>query len=51
MANRWGFELANQEQGRNSLDQSGERRDFKKRDFRNVKVILLRELKNLSGGA
>ncbi len=51
MANRWGFELANQERGGNSLSQSEERRDFKKRDFKNIKVILLRELDKLAGGA
>ncbi len=50
MVNRWGFQLANQKRGRNSLDQSEERRDFKMRDFKNVKVILLRDLRNLSGG-
>ncbi len=50
MANRWGFESANQKRGGNSLDQSEERRDFKMRDFKNVKVILLREFGNLAGG-
>ncbi len=38
MANRWGFELANQKRG-------GE---LKKRDFKNVKVILLSDLINLA---
>ncbi len=32
------------------ISQSGERRDFKKRDFKNIKVILLREFGNLAGG-
>ncbi len=50
MANRWGFELANRERGGNCLDQSGERRELKKRDFKNVEMILLRELKYLTGG-
>ncbi len=50
MANRWGFLLANQERGGNSLSQSEERSDFKKRDFKNIKVILLSELENLAGG-
>ncbi len=48
MANRWGFELANQKKGRNCLDQSGERRDLIKRNYKNVKVILLRDLTDLA---
>ncbi len=34
----------------NPRSQSEERRDLKMRDFKNAKVILLRDLKNLSGG-
>ncbi len=30
------------------ISQSEERREFKKRDFKNVKVILLRDLTNLA---
>ncbi len=50
MSNRWGFELANQERGGNSLDQSEEGSDLKKKDFKYIKVILLREIENLAGG-
>ncbi len=45
-----GIELANQKRRGISLCQSEERRDFNKRDFKNIKVILLRELENLAGG-
>ncbi len=46
-----GILISQSEEKRNSLDQSEERRDFKMRDFKNAKVILLRDLRNLSGGA
>ncbi len=50
MVLRWGFQFATQKRGGKCLSQSGERRDFKKRDFKNVMVILLREFGNLAGG-
>ncbi len=48
MVNRWGFQVANQERGGKCLSQSGKRRELKKRDFKNVKVILLRDLTDLA---
>ncbi len=45
-----GILISQSEERKESLDQSEEMRDLKMRDFKNVKVILLREFGNLAGG-
>ncbi len=45
-----GILISQSKRGGNCLDQSEERRELKKRDFKNVKVILLRKLTDLFGG-